>query len=178
MRVQLRGLVGVGLVCGALALAGCGSETVAGEAEAVATGAGEPVFSPCDDISDDALRAVEMDPATESRDIIGVKQPGWNVCSWAGPAYDLTLFATTRTIDEVRSNKKNTKFENVDIGGRPGVSYREVSDTEGRRCDVALESRGGTALIRISYLGVDPVVEEPCAVAMRVANDLAPQIPS
>src|SRR6476619_4623520 len=80
VRVQLRGLAGVGLVCGALVLAGCGSETVAGEAEAVGTAAGEPVFSPCDDIPDDALRAFGVDPTTESRDILGVKQPGWNVC--------------------------------------------------------------------------------------------------
>ncbi|AQA21037.1 hypothetical protein BTZ20_4102 [Rhodococcus sp. MTM3W5.2] len=178
MRLQLRGLAGFGLVCGALVLVGCGSETVAGEAEAVGAGAGEPVFSPCDDIPDEALRGVELDPATESQDIAGVKQPGWNICMWRGPEHALSIFATTYTMDDVRSNKKFEEFHPVDLGDRSGTSFRQVADKDRRDCDVALDSNGGAVMISISYLGGMAVVEEPCAVAARTARQLLPHIPS
>jgi hypothetical protein len=170
VRVQLWGLVGVGLVCGALVLAGCGSETVAGEAEAVGTGAGEPVFSPCDDIPDEALRSVGVDPA-------GVKQPGWKICSWnKGPQF-LGVFATTRSMDEVRANKNNEEFTQVSVGDRRGMTYREVADTDRRSCDVAIESGNGVVLIQMSTLGRDPLVEEPCAAATRAASVLLLYVP-
>ncbi|MFI6433201.1 DUF3558 domain-containing protein [Rhodococcus oryzae] len=178
VRVRTRGLVALGAACGALVLAGCGSETVAGEAEAVGTGAGEPVFSPCDDIPDDALRAAGVDPSTESRDIIGVKQPGWNVCGWHGDGPSLSVFATTHTLDEVRANKQNTEFAPVELRDRAAFSYREQSDRERRSCDVAVESHEGAILVSVVYLGVDPVVEEPCSVAVRTTHQLVENFPA
>nr|WP_072751865.1 DUF3558 domain-containing protein [Rhodococcus maanshanensis] len=159
-------------------LVGCGSESVAGEAEAVGAGSGEPVFSPCDDIPDEALRAVGMDPATESQDILDVKQPGWNICKWIGPDHALSLFATTYTMDDVRSNKNFEEFHPIDLGDRSGITFREVADKDRRRCDVAFASNGGAMLVAISYLGGMPVVEEPCAVAVRTTQQLLPRLPS
>jgi hypothetical protein len=173
----LRGLARFGLVCGALVLVGCGSESVAGEAEAVGAGAGEPVFSPCDDIPDEALSAVGMDLTTESPDVAGVKQPGWNVCKWIGPDHGLAVYATTYSMDDVRSNKKFEEFRPIDLGDRTGVTFREVADKERRDCDVALASNGGAVMITIAYLGGMQVVEEPCAVAVRTARQLLPHIP-
>ncbi|MFD4181400.1 DUF3558 domain-containing protein [Rhodococcus sp. NPDC058514] len=172
--------VAVGAVCGALILAGCGSETVEGTAgaEGSSSGSGEPVFSPCDDIPDDALRGVGVDVVTESRDILGVKQPGWNVCMWQGPAYSLSVFATVYTLDDVRSNKNNHEFTAVNLNGREATSYRGVADTGRRNCDVAVGSNEGAVLISISYLGNDPIVEEPCAVAIRSAVQLESYIPA
>ncbi|MBP1159776.1 DUF3558 domain-containing protein [Rhodococcus sp. PvR099] len=177
MRLHLRGLAGFGLVCGALVLVGCGSESVAGEAEAVGAGAGEPVFSPCDDIPDEALTTVGVDPATESRDVLGVKQPGWNVCSWSGSQHDLTVFATTYTLDDVRSNKNNEEFIPLELGNRTAISYREVSDHDRRNCDVALESAGGAVLVSIAYASGAPVGEDSCAIATMTTRELLGQIP-
>ncbi|MET4613323.1 hypothetical protein ABIC28_004324 [Rhodococcus sp. PvR044] len=179
MRLHLRGLAGFGLVCGALVLVGCGSESVAGEAEAVGAGAGEPVFSPCDDIPDEVLLAVGMDPATESKDILGVKQPGWNICRWAGlgTGPSLTVFATDRSMDDIRSNTRNTDFEAQTIGDREAFSYREVSDGRRENCDVAVSSGDGSVLVRISLnTGVQPV-EGPCQTAVTTARQLEPAIP-
>nr|WP_246045173.1 DUF3558 domain-containing protein [Rhodococcus oryzae] len=158
-------------------LVGCSSESVAGEAEAVGAGAGEPVFSPCDDIPDEELTTVGMDSATESRDVLGVKQPGWNVCSWSGSQHDLTVFATTYTLDDVRSNKNNEEFIPLELGNRTAISYREVSDHDRRNCDVALESAGGAVLVSIAYASGAPVGEEPCAIATRTTRELLGQIP-
>ncbi|WP_209927055.1 DUF3558 domain-containing protein [Rhodococcus sp. PvR099] len=177
MRVRTRGLVALGAACGALMLAGCGSETVAGEAEAVGAGAGEPAFSPCDDIPDEALQSLGMDPASESPDVAGVKQPGWKICSWnEGPQF-LGVFATTRSMDEVRDNKNNEDFTQVSVGDRRGMTYREVADTDRRSCDVAVESGNGVVLIQMSNLGRDPLVEEPCAAATRAASALLSYVP-
>ncbi|MFC7449667.1 DUF3558 domain-containing protein [Rhodococcus daqingensis] len=175
--MRWRGLAGVGLACGALMLAGCGSESVAGEAEPVGAGSGEPVFSPCDDIPDEALRAVGMDPATESRDILGVKQPGWNLCRWNGPDHIMTVFATTHGLDDVRSNKRNTEFAPQLIGGREAFTYREVSDEDRESCDVAIGTERGAVLIRVSYNFGDRPAEDPCQVAVRSAQQLEPSIP-
>ncbi|TJZ75799.1 DUF3558 domain-containing protein [Rhodococcus oryzae] len=177
VRVQLRGLVGVGLVCGALVLAGCGSETVAGEAEAVGAGPGQPAFSPCDDIPDEALRAVGVDPATESKDILGAKQPGWEICRWNGPEHILRVFSTVRTMEEVRSNEQNTEFAPLELGGRDAVSYREVADRAREICDVAFASGRGTVLVRIDNSLGDSRDEEPCAIAIRTATELEPLVP-
>ncbi|MGW6375022.1 DUF3558 domain-containing protein [Rhodococcus sp. NPDC055112] len=159
-------------------LVGCGSESVAGEAEAVGTGAGEPVFSPCDDIPDEALRAVGVDPATESPDVMGVKQPGWNICKWHEGNKFLSVFATNYTLDDVRANKKNEEFVPVDLGGRSGFTYREASDDERRSCDVAVESSGGSILVSVAYLGTEPLTEEPCFVASSATRQLEAHFPA
>ncbi|QBJ97898.1 DUF3558 domain-containing protein [Rhodococcus sp. ABRD24] len=166
------GLIGVGLL-----LAGCGSGAVSGTPDPEGRAAGEPVFSPCDDIPDDALREMGLDPTTESPDIMGVKQPGWKICKWQGAEPALSVFSTTYTMEDVRSNKKNIEFNPVEFDGRAGLIYRETTDTKRRSCDVALAASGGAALISVSYLGTDPVAEDPCAVAKRRTEGIVQYIP-
>ncbi|WP_415638972.1 DUF3558 domain-containing protein [Prescottella defluvii] len=151
---------------------------MSGEADPEGVAAGEPVFSPCDDIPDDALRAVGMDPATESRDIYGVKQPGWNICDWRGSGPYLTVFSTTHTLDDVRSNSKYTEFSSLEVSGREAISYREVVDLDRRSCSVAVGSADGAVLISLAYLGVDQVTEDPCLVAERTIRELIGYIPA
>lgn len=168
----------VGLVGAGLLLAGCGSGDVEGNATPTGVAVGEPVFSPCDDIPDEAVRSLGMDPATESRDIYEVQQPGWKICEWHGPGPYLTVFSTTYTLDDVRANSRYTDFKDIEVGGRDGLSYRIASDTDGRSCDVAVPSGGGAVLVSVAYLGVDPVVEDPCAIAHRAIQNLIQYIPA
>ncbi|WP_290367640.1 DUF3558 domain-containing protein [Rhodococcus spelaei] len=174
----MRKAVGVvGVVGAALLVAGCGSGSVDGKADAVGAAAGEPVFSPCDDIPGDALAAIGLDPTTATRDIAGVKQPGWNICKWRGASPALSVLATSHTLDDVRDNRKNTEFSPVDISGRTAFSYRENTDQARRNCDVAIGASGGAVLIAVSYLGTDPVVKDPCVVAVERTRALAAYIP-
>lgn len=166
-------LVGAGLL-----LAGCGSGDVTGEAAPEGVAAGEPVFSPCDDIPDEAIRALGFDPTTEDRDILGVKQPGWNICGWMGPGPALSVFATTYTLDDVRANDGNTEFALLELDGRNAFTYRELSDKDRRSCDVAVGTSEGAVLFSASYLGIDAVVEDPCAVVTRVAHALVDRLPA
>ncbi|MGO4203965.1 DUF3558 domain-containing protein [Rhodococcus sp. TAF43] len=168
----------VGLISAGLVLAGCGSEAVSGDAETEGVAAGEPVFSPCDDIPDDVVRSLGVDPTTKERDIMGVKQPGWNICGWMGAGPSLSVFATNHSLDDVRANQKNTEFTPVDLEGRSGFSYREIADTDRRSCDVAVGTSGGAVLISVSYLGVDAVVEDPCVIATRATRGLVGYLPA
>ncbi|MFE3289430.1 DUF3558 domain-containing protein [Rhodococcus sp. NPDC059234] len=167
----------VGAVGAALLLAGCGLGSVDGEADAAGVSAGEPTFSPCDDIPDEALRATGVDPATESRDIVGVKQPGWNICRWDGTGYTMEVFATVHTFEEVRSNPRNTNFQPQQVGNRDAVSYQEVSDHRRESCDVAVRSGGGAVLVRANLHTADPSPEDRCAIALRTARQLESYVP-
>ncbi len=167
----------VGGCCVALSLAGCTNGTVDGRSEPAGVASGEPAFSPCDDIPDDTLRGLGLDPATEERDVDGIHQPGFNICSWKGSGHYVGVFATTRSMDDIRGNDRNEEFATVPVGARDAISYREVADTDRRRCDVAVAMRGGVVLVNVMYAGVDPVIEEPCALAVRSATQLDRYLP-
>lgn len=166
------GLVGVGLL-----LAGCGSGTVSGDADAEGAAAGEPVFSPCDDIPDDTLVELRLDPSTESRDILGVEQAGWKLCRWDGDGYIVTVFSTTHSVEDVRTNDRNTDFNDQSIGGRDVFTYHEKSDTRQESCDVAMEARDGAAIVRVTLSAVDPVDADRCQLALDSALLLQRAIP-
>ncbi|RVW03101.1 DUF3558 domain-containing protein [Rhodococcus xishaensis] len=162
-------------MCSAVLLVGCGG-AASGES-APAGPAGDPAFSPCDDIPDEAILAVGMDPATEERDIMGVHQPGWNICGWNNSTHFLSIFSSTKTMDEVRRNEDFEDFAPVDLAGREAVSFRDVADRERTRCDVAMTSGGFAVMVSISESGPEPASEEPCVAALRVARTLAEYIP-
>ncbi|MGW6694957.1 DUF3558 domain-containing protein [Rhodococcus sp. NPDC054953] len=179
MRAAVAAAVAGGTVIAAALLAGCGPAPVSGDAEAAGVAAGEPVFSPCDDIPDEVLRGIGMDPATESRDILGVKQPGWNICGWQGDRYSVSIFASTHRLVDLRANPKFEAFFDVDVDGRSALGYREVADRTRERCDVAVETQGGAVLVSIGFRTLTPPrdAEEPCAIAADAVRRLNPALP-
>ncbi|WP_429518011.1 DUF3558 domain-containing protein [Rhodococcus sp. BE178] len=172
----MRWVAAVGLIGAGLALAGCGSGTVPGTADPEAVASGEPAFSPCDDVPPDALHAVGVDPSTSERDIDGVKQPGWNRCRWAGTDHSLTVFATTRTWDEIRGNDRNTDLIDQQINGRDVMVYRESTDVRGERCDVAFRAGDGASIVRVSLYNPERS-GDPCELAVHTATALEGAIP-
>ncbi len=165
-------VVGV-MVCAAGLASGCG--TVAGEAKPYDPTASQPVFNPCDDLSDDAVRAVGMDPATEARDILGVQQPGWNICEWDGPAYALGVAATNFTLDDVRRNPEFKGFEQVELPGRDAIQFRSATGVNDDRCYVATPSGSGTVLISATLPVGRP--GDPCALALDGTRALLTYLP-
>ncbi len=120
-----------------------------------------------------------MDPATASRDIAGVKQEGWKICGWKATWYYISVFSTNYTLDDVKRNPRNTEFTNVFVGPRAAVLYREKSDTKRSDCDVAFGIAQGAVLVNMQTFGsVDTPRDDPCAVVMRYAVDLEPNMPS
>ncbi|MFD4468311.1 DUF3558 domain-containing protein [Rhodococcus sp. NPDC058505] len=159
----------------AVAVAGCG--TVSGEAGPEQPTASNPAFDPCDDIPDDAIRAVGMDPATESRDILGVHQPGWNLCGWNNATHFLSVLATNYSIEDVRRNADYESFSDSTIGERSVVQYHDATDRAGTDCDLATASAGGAVVISVSESGERPADQQPCSVVWEAATTLLPFVP-
>lgn len=176
MRSPRRWGVPVLAAVGALVLVGCGSTSVEGQAETAKPQAGEPTFDPCS-VPEDVLRTIGVDPASEERDIMDVKQPGWSLCTWSGSNKLITIFATGRTLDEIRANDRFTDFTPVDLDGRSAFTLREVSDTHNQYCDVVFSSGSDTVMIKSGYYTNRTPPEGPCPLAIRNAQILAPSIP-
>ncbi|PTR25588.1 uncharacterized protein DUF3558 [Rhodococcus sp. OK519] len=168
--------VAVLVVASVVGLAGCGSTSVEGQAETTRSEAGEPIFDPCS-IPDEVLRAAGADPATESRDILGVKQPGWKLCDWGGDGTAITVFATAQALSEIQANDRFTSFMSIDLDDREAFTFREVTDKRNEYCDVVFAAGTDTVMIKSGYFAGRTPAEGPCPLAIRNARILAPSIP-
>jgi hypothetical protein len=157
------------------AVVGCGSTTVEGS-PTPATQAGQPAFDPCL-LPDAALVAAGVDPATKDHDFFDVRMQGWNLCSWTADWYFLGVAAVAHSVDDVRANPNNTGFAPAVVGDRDAFTYREVSDTDRKLCDVAFASTDGTIMIRVDVKASREALEDPCIVATSSANALDPYLP-
>ncbi|QCQ90507.1 DUF3558 domain-containing protein [Rhodococcus sp. SGAir0479] len=172
----MRGSAVIGLIAAGLLVAGCGSGTVSGEADAEGTAAGEPVFSPCDDIPSDLLRQVQVDPNSPDRDFGGVDYPGWNRCRWPGRDFSVSVLATTLPLDDIRTSDKTVEERDQQIQGRPALVYRDTSDVRRERCNVAVSTGSASSIVRVSVYHPDQG-PEPCELAMQTAAVLSPAVP-
>ncbi|RVW02231.1 DUF3558 domain-containing protein [Rhodococcus xishaensis] len=159
-----------------LGLVGCGSASEE-QAETKAQ-AGEPVFDPCS-VPEDVLLAIGVDPASESRDILGVKQPGWSLCRWNEPdrAFYFTIFATGISLDTILTNERFIHVTPIDLAGREAFTVRETSDRRNEHCDVVLAVGPDTLMVQTSLGRGLPPTESPCPQAIENAELLEPSLP-
>lgn len=178
MRSPRRWGVPVLAAVGALVLVGCGSTSVEGQAETAKPQAGEPTFDPCS-VPEDVLRTIGVDPASEERDIMDVKQPGWSLCSWNEPnrAFYLTIFATGMPLDSILANERTVDPTPIDLAGRDAFTIREKSDTRNEHCDVLVTAGPDTLMVRTDYGKGLPSSESPCPLAIKNAQLLEPSLP-
>ncbi|MBM4724905.1 DUF3558 domain-containing protein [Rhodococcus hoagii] len=166
------------VVAGVVGLAGCGSTSVEGQAETPQAEPGEPAFDPCS-IPEDVLRAIGLDPASESRDIQGVKQPGWSLCRWndRDVSYFVTIFATGTAIDSILTNERFTDVTPIEINGREAFTVRETSDKRNEHCDVVVTAGPDALMLRTDQSKGLPPSESPCPQAIKSAQVLEPVLP-
>ncbi|MFD1814479.1 DUF3558 domain-containing protein [Rhodococcus gannanensis] len=157
------------LACAAALVAGCG--TVSGQAEPAGSSITEPAFSPCDDIPDEAIRAVGFDPATEGRDVSGVKQPGWNMCNWQNGRRILRVQSNTYSLDDVRKNPDYRDFRDVDISGQPGLEFGHVTEAPEVLCYAVTDTSGGLMMVVATIRSNDG---DPCELAHSAAVEFLP----
>jgi hypothetical protein len=166
----MRTSIGV-MLCAAALIAGCG--TVSGEAKPEDPAASEPAFDPCDDIPDEAILDMGMDPATEGRDILGVHQPGWNLCGWNDDSVAMTVFSARRPLADVRLNGDYQDFQDIDLNGQPALVFHSLEPIS-LRCYVATGtgSDGGLLMVTFSVSGVED--GDPCVRARDAASMFLP----
>lgn len=180
-RMVLAGMVVAGLV------AGCSSGGD-GTPEPDSSGkptSGEPTvqYNPCSELSDDALRAMQVDPASKSTVTDAPSGPvTWRMCTWSsteGP-YLVTVGSSTYTMDEARKNDTVTGFRDVQVGPRSGLMYQDKNDEDKLRCYVSLPSSKGMFVVivgwRYSQRASLPQAP-PCDLAARHASQLEAYLP-
>ncbi|MDQ1200589.1 MULTISPECIES: DUF3558 domain-containing protein [unclassified Rhodococcus (in: high G+C Gram-positive bacteria)] len=147
------------------------------------SGTAEPVamelFDPCTVVPDEAIRAAGADPAT--KDDGGPLNSGqWKSCAWAGDSFFLDVQATTRTLDEFRSNPTYTELREVDVAGRTAaVSFRLAENADpSRSCVVAFDWKRGTIAILIDTKLTHAAETDPCVAALGSSNVLSSYLPT
>ncbi|MDV2477623.1 DUF3558 domain-containing protein [Rhodococcus zopfii] len=134
------------------------------------------LFDPCI-LPEDALRSVNVDPATERPGFAGAQSDGWEVCAWEAEWYFLSIFTTDATLEELRARPKNTDFRSVTVGRRDAVTFRSAYEIQNDMCDLAYRTSHGTVIIRANTKANLSPEEDPCAVSLRTAIDLDQHIP-
>ncbi|MBJ8342310.1 DUF3558 domain-containing protein [Antrihabitans sp. YC3-6] len=183
MTVTTRAVAALVAVVWSLSAVGCGSTTDGKPVEATSTPTADPdepagLFDPCTEISDDLLRQMGVDPATEEADLAGVEYPGWKVCSWSGPWYFLTVFVGDKSLDQMRENKSFTKFRDIKIGTRDALQYQSTSSMQDEDCFIGYAVNGGVVMIEVATMFSEEKAEDPCDVVIRDAIALNSVLPN
>ncbi|MBH0776841.1 DUF3558 domain-containing protein [Nocardia bovistercoris] len=180
MAALVVGIATVGVV------AGCGT-TVDGAAQTagptVPRGDRNVVWNPCTQLSDAALRATRVDPATRS--VVSDAPTGATsarLCNWTsteGP-YLVGVAATVYTQDEARQNTNLTVVREARIGPRPGFVHYDPSDDTKILCYVNIPSPEGSYEISVGWRTSERAKMKeapPCGLAVVHAEDLEPYLP-
>ncbi|WP_446221746.1 DUF3558 domain-containing protein [Nocardia sp. IBHARD005] len=167
-------------------LAGCGGST-GGAAKPSTRNIDEIiVYNVCRDpgISDEALRAAGLDPATKS---VFTDPPtgvsSFRVCRWDplderyGPTnYVAYVLSTSHTLQEARKKESATVLGETTVNGRPGLISKERSDPDG--CYISFEAEQGMFEVRVTWLSEYESREgDVCEIAARHAQVLEPSLP-
>ncbi|WP_084501805.1 DUF3558 domain-containing protein [Nocardia xishanensis] len=159
-------------------VAACGG-TTEGSPSTSSSAAEAPLFNPCTGIPDDVLRSAGVDPATEESGIAGVHQHGWEICSWTGKKYAITVYSTWRTVAEFEKKSGNVDFRDVTVAGRKGRQFKVEGFSKDLDCSVLFpSSRGGVLQLQIQGRISDDDREDPCTVLYRVGESIVPVFPN
>ncbi|MFE6920301.1 DUF3558 domain-containing protein [Nocardia sp. NPDC057663] len=170
---------GTAVVVAGLAVAGLvGCDSGETSSKGMTTTAKPVLWNPCTEISDDALRAAGVDPASEEIGAGGVPQSGWEICGWDGPDYSLTVYTTSKTIGYFEEKPGNIDFTDVTIADRQGRQFRVQGDTRNLWCDVVFPSNQGVVQLAVGNSPIaDGPLEEPCEYLQRAGAVLVPAFP-
>ncbi|MFF3227906.1 DUF3558 domain-containing protein [Nocardia suismassiliense] len=179
VRTVLAGVAVVGLVVGCSPTEE-GTPTTNGANGSPTNGERTVTFNPCKDLSDEALRATRVDPASKSVVTDPASGPtAWRICKWdaANGPYFVTVSSTYFTQADSRKNDKLTGFRDVQIGPRAGLTYQDKSDEEKLRCYVSLPTAEGMFEVTVGWRYGEPVTRDRCELAAEHATQLEPYLP-
>ncbi len=139
------------------------------------------LWDPCT-LPDATLTAAGLNPATEEKDVAGVKFEDWKVCSWTDSkkTYTFGVFTTSHTLDEVRQRPDYGDFVDAELGGKKALQYRSTGSRRDFSCSVAVQQPGGGMVdfdVLVRHSARD-LAAEPCAEVLRLAELLIVDVPS
>jgi hypothetical protein len=131
-------------------------------------------------LSDDIIASSGLDPASKNVTTDAPEGPAtWRVCSWqpADKQYSIGVYSTSHTLDETRDRQDLTDFQDVTVGSRNGVTYRDTSDPKGDACFVAFPAEQGMFNVDARWLRRGKRDVDICTIAVRQATSLEPSLP-
>lgn len=175
MSVRVRGLAIVGAIALLLAASGCTSTV---EGDAVRPEGLDGLFDPCS-IPDEALGELGLDAATEESGIGGVRMVEFDICSWDGSWFNLSVWSTYLSLEVVKGNRNIFDVRDAAIPGREAASFRQNYDRDDSACMVAMGAGQGSLMVRIDAVdGVSRPRPGPlCDFAVEEALTLLPYLP-
>jgi hypothetical protein len=178
-RVGMSRRITLTLLISALAtgVVGCEDTTSGSPTVGSSTTAAQALFNPCTGIPDEALRAAGVDPATEESGIAGVHQSGWEICSWKGSKYSITVYSTGRAVAEFERKPGNVDFKDVTVAGRKGRQFRVEGASKNLDCDVLFTAAQGVVQLATMNRAGQDGLEDPCTVLYRVGESIVPVLP-
>ncbi|QIS10739.1 DUF3558 domain-containing protein [Nocardia arthritidis] len=172
-------------LAGALLLAsGCGpdkqgqpSPTTANTSAATAA-----LWDPCTQIPEQKLRQLGLDPSSKTSGIAGVEEPGYKACGWYDPEhpvnFNITVFTTIYTLDDVKKKKDNTGFSDVSVQGRNGLTYRTTGSNPSEACTIAFPASQGSIQIIVFNSSAKGRQIPSCDRAKNAADTLSSIFPN
>ncbi|MFC4373094.1 DUF3558 domain-containing protein [Nocardia halotolerans] len=144
------------------------------------------VYNVCRDpgISDEALRAAGLDPATKrvfTDPPTGVSS--FRSCNWKpiddryGPVnYRVDVFSTSHTLEEQRKKESATVLGETTVNGRPALITKERSDPDS--CYIDFEAEQGMFQVSAVWLSeYESRAGDICEISARHAETLEPSLP-
>ncbi|MET9212411.1 MULTISPECIES: DUF3558 domain-containing protein [unclassified Nocardia] len=175
-----RGLkrAGTALIVAGLAVVGLAACDSGETSSKGATTTAKPtLWNPCTEISDDALTAAGVDPASEEKGVAGVPQSGWEICGWDGPTFAVTVYATNKAVDQFKSKPGNVDFRTVTIAGRSGEEFRVEGASKKLDCNVVFPVSQGVVQLQVLNRASLDGLTDPCVSLVRVGETLVPTFP-
>jgi hypothetical protein len=161
---------------------GCTSST-----EGAATGTTAPtttgsveIFNPCTELSEGAITAAGLDPASKDVTVDPPSGPStWRVCLWRseGNEFFVSIFSTSHTLDEARSNQELVNVSETSIVDRNGLTFMDKTDSDGESCYAAMSAAQGMFEINVAWTIDAARNRDICEVAAQYATALEPHLP-
>ncbi|MFD4369279.1 DUF3558 domain-containing protein [Rhodococcus sp. NPDC058521] len=169
--------VGAAALCAVVTLgvAGCGD----GESDETPTTpeAAQP-WDPCS-LSDEALQAATLDPATEGPGF-AAEPPGWKTCGWKTiDQIGIKMSATaTVPVEQFRNDPRNFDFRDVTVGDRPAFTYVTEIGKPDDFCHLVVPfESGGVLNMQVSHSVFTKDPTPMCEWAVQVGTAVADELP-
>lgn len=172
-----RSAVLAALAASGLLLAGCGGGAQGGSpAPASPTPSALVNFDPCTALTPEELQANGVAPQGKPVDQ-GVGEVG---CEFEGEEVLLTVLkAEQRDLAQWQENQSNfDEFELNQVGSHQGARGIAAGGTGQGVCNQLIEAGDGTVDVVITYMSAQGLeAKDPCADAMKVAQQIEPKLP-
>lgn len=168
----------IAVAAGLVLIAGCGDDKVEGSPSTPTNGEAA-IWDPCDGgIPNDALSAAGYDPATQKKDVAGVKFDGWKMCEWKGGQFAIGVMSNDKTLADLPKNTSFRDFQTTSIAGREARTFHLVGFNDDAICEVAVGTPYGSAIFVGSPLNFADHGLDVCGEATRSATAFEKYVPS